>query len=120
MILLASAFHILVTSQYVVELGTALKDKALTGFAFHNFTMKTMADCFLACFNECLCMSFQMYNETECQLLSSNRFQSTLKPKIGFTYYDMLPETSQKVRNGSGDCYLRNPRYSTLFQLRKY
>jgi Flp pilus assembly protein protease CpaA len=62
MLLLASAFHILVTSQYIVELGTAFKDKALTGFAFQNFTMKTMADCFLACFNECLCMSFQFWN----------------------------------------------------------
>ena len=77
----------------------ALNDKALTGYAYINLTMKTVVDCFRACVDECLCLSFQRCSEAECQLLSSTRFQSTLDVKIGCIYYDMFPAPSQKVRS---------------------
>ena len=82
-------------NSYVVELNKALKNKALTDFAFRNLTMKTVIECFLACLEDCLCLSFQMCNETECQLLSSNQFQSTLVTMTECTYYDMHPTATQ-------------------------
>ena len=89
--------RVLVNS-YIVELNKALKNKAMTNFAFRNLTMKTVVECFLACLDDCLCRSFQMCNETECQLLSSNQFQSTLVIMTECTYYDMHPTASQQVR----------------------
>ena len=79
----------------MVELNKALKNKAMTDFAFRNLTMKTVMECFLACLEDCLCLSFQMCNETECKLLSSNQFQSTLVTMTECTYYDMHPTASQ-------------------------
>jgi hypothetical protein len=86
----------LVNSQYTIEMNKALEGKALTGSAFRNLTM---VDCFLACFEDCLCISFQMCNETDCQLLSSSQFQPTLDTIMGCTYYDMVPSSSKQVRN---------------------
>jgi hypothetical protein len=98
-VMITSGFEVLVNSQYTIEMNKALEGKALTDFAFRNLTMKTVLDCFLACFEDCLCISFQMCNETECQLLSSSQFQSTLDTIMGCTYYDMVPSSSKQVRN---------------------
>ena len=84
---------------YMVELNKPLKSKALTNFAFRKFTMKTIVECFFACLEDCLCLSFQMCNKTECHLLSSSQFQSTLVTMTECNYYDMNPTASQKVRN---------------------
>ena len=48
-------------------------------------------------FPSILCLSFQICHETECQLLSSNQFQSKLDALIGCTYYDMTPPASKQV-----------------------
>ena len=98
-VLITSGFEVLVNSQYTIEMNKALEGKALTGSVFRNLTMKTMVDCFLDCLKDCLCISFQMCNETECQLLSSSQFQSTMDTIIGCTYYDMVPSSSKQVRN---------------------
>ena len=85
-------------NSYMVELNKALKNKAMTNFAFRNLTVKTVIECFFACLEDCLCLSFQMCNETECQLLSSNQFQSALLTMTECTYYDMHLTASQQVR----------------------
>ena len=86
-------------NSYIVELNKALKNKAVTNnFAFRNLTTKTVVECFLACLDDCLCRSFQMCNDTDCQLLSSNQFQSTLVTMTECTYYDMHPTASQQMR----------------------
>ena len=98
--MITSCVHqrVLVNS-YMVDLNKALKNKAITNFAFRNLSMKTIVECFFACLDDCLCLSFQMCNETECQLLSSNQFQSTLVTMTECTYYDMHPTGSKQVRN---------------------
>ncbi|CAB3986032.1 small RNA degrading nuclease 5-like isoform X2 [Paramuricea clavata] len=93
--MITGGFEVLVNSQYMIEVNKALEGKALTGSAFRNLTMKTMMHCFLACLKDCLCISFQMCNETECQLLSSSQFQSTLDTIKGCTYYNMVPPSKQ-------------------------
>ena len=101
--MITSGFEVLVNSQYMIEMNKAMEGKALTGSAFRNLTMKTVVDCFLACLKDCLCISFQMCNETECQLLSSSQFQSTLDNIIECTYYDMFPSSAKQVRNSYYD-----------------
>ena len=86
-----------VKSHYMVEWNKALEQKAMTNFAFRKFTVKTVVECFLACVKDCLCLSFQMCNKTECHLLSSNQLQSALVTKIECTYYDMHPIASKQV-----------------------
>ncbi|CAB4033556.1 Versican core [Paramuricea clavata] len=73
----------------------ALNNKVLSGHAFRNLTMKSIVECFFACLEDCLCMSFQMCENTECQLLSSNQFRSpsTLLAVMGCSYYDMVPNS---------------------------
>ena len=86
-------------NSYMVELNKALESKGMINFAYRNFTMKTVIQCFFACLEDCLCLSFQVCNETQCHLLSSNQFQSTLVTMTECTYYDMRPAASQEVRN---------------------
>ena len=95
---MACRWQVFVNSQYLVEIGNALEGRVLTGHAFQNLTMKTVMECFLACIENCLCLSFQIFHETECQLLSSNQFLSKLNVLIGCTYYDMTPTASKQVR----------------------
>ena len=94
---MACAQQVFVNTQYLVKIGNALEGRVLTGHAFQNLTMKTVMECFLACFENCLCLSFQMCHEKECQLLSSNQFQSKLDTLIDCTYYDMTPPASKQV-----------------------
>ena len=63
---MACAQQVYVKSQYLVEIGNAIEGAVLTGHAFQNLTMKTVVECFLACFENCLCLSFQICHETEC------------------------------------------------------
>ncbi|XP_028416284.1 uncharacterized protein LOC114540214 [Dendronephthya gigantea] len=85
----------LAQSRYTIDKTKVLKDQVLYGYAFRNLTMKTVDECFLACYEDCFCMSFQMCSQnTECQLLSSNQFRlpSDLLDMTGCSYYDMLPD----------------------------
>ncbi|XP_028416304.1 uncharacterized protein LOC114540227 [Dendronephthya gigantea] len=82
----------------MVDKTKALTDQVLYGYAFRNLAMKTVDECFLACYEDCFCMSFQMCRQnTECQLLSSNQFQSpfALHSMMGCSYYDMVPDFEQ-------------------------
>ena len=76
---------------YKVDLKEAVKNKALHGYAFLNLTQTPIIDCFENCVKNCLCMAFQICQNTECQLLSSNRFLSSasLYQNHGCIYYDL-------------------------------
>ena len=85
----------LVQSHYMIDKTKFLKDQVLYGHAFRNLSMKSVDECFLACYEECFCMTFQMcHQNTECQLLSSNQFRSpfALHSMTGCSYYDMVPD----------------------------
>ena len=92
---------VLVQTQYLVEKEKALKDSVLYGHAFRNETVKRVVECFFSCLEGCLCMAFQIYNTTVCQLLSSNRFQtpSALSSLPLSIYYDMLPTQLHQVKS---------------------
>ena len=69
------------------------------GFAYNdvflNLTQTPLVGCFFRCSSDCRCGAFQMFKDTECQLLSSSRFEMMLQHMPGYTYYDMVP---RKVR----------------------
>ena len=94
-ITITSIFQVMVKPQYMVEMDKALSNKVLSGHAFRNLTMKSIVECFIACLEDCLCMSFQTCQNTECQLLSSNQFQSpsALVTMMGCSYFDMVPNS---------------------------
>jgi hypothetical protein len=81
----------------MIDKTKALDDKILLGYAFRKLTMKTVDECFFHCYEDCFCMAFQMCQSTECQLLSTNQFQSSsaLVTMKGCSYYDMLPDFEQ-------------------------
>jgi hypothetical protein len=99
-VLLLFALKVLVNAQYRVEKG--ITNKSLTGYAFHNFTVASIVDCFIACVKDCLCRSFQLYKNTQCQLLASNQYQSpaAFVDMTGYVYYDMVPPTLKQVKIG--------------------
>ena len=90
-------FLVLVQAQYMIDKTKTLDDKILLGYAFRKLTMKTVDECFFHCYEDCFCMAFQMCQSTECQLLSTNQFQSSsaLVTMKGCSYYDMLPDFEQ-------------------------
>lgn len=58
---------------------------------FLNLTETPRVECFYRCSTECHCSAFQMFKETDCQLLSSSRFLKPLQLMLGYTYYDLIP-----------------------------
>lgn len=78
---------------FLVDKSKALHDKALHDHAFRNITVGLFVECFIGCYKDCLCLAFQICNETECQLLSNNRYRTPilLKTLTGCSYYDMIP-----------------------------
>ena len=78
-----------------------VKDKALYGHTFLNLTDAPILDCFEYCVKNCLCVAFQICQDTQCQLLSSNRFltPSTFLTKYGCTYDDISPREQFQVNN---------------------
>ena len=96
-VLTMTLLTVYVNCQYMLNKSKTLKDTALEGAAFLNLTDTSVDMCFLACVQNCRCMTIQTFKSTECQLLSSNRFQDPLSlvSKRGYIYYDMRP--SQQV-----------------------
>ena len=82
---------------FLVEKSKAIHDKALYDHAFRNLTVGQLAKCMIECYKHCLCVAFQICNETECQLLSNNRFLKpiSLMTLMGCSYYDMIPIQTQ-------------------------
>ena len=58
------------SSQLII---TGIRDTALYGYSFLNISETTMEKCLARCLENCLCMSFQMCDDSnQCQLCSSN------------------------------------------------
>ena len=96
-LVLSIGFLVLVRCQYMIDKTKVVEDKALHGYHYRSHANKTEDECFLNCYKDCFCMAFQICKETECQLLSSNQFQSpsALVLGKGCSYYDMLPDLQQ-------------------------
>ena len=74
-----------------------LNDKASQ---YRHLTTESVDECFMHCYEDCFCMSFQMCKkDTECHLMSSNQFQneSKLIAAKGYSYYDMLPDIEKVI-----------------------
>lgn len=99
--LLLTAFLVLVRCQYMIDMTKVVEDRALNGYHYRTHSDKTVDECFLNCYEDCFCMAFQICKSTQCQLLSSNQFQSpsALVFVEGCSYYDMLPDL-QQVNHG--------------------
>jgi hypothetical protein len=92
----------------MIDKTKALENKILLGYAFRKLTMKTVDECFFHCYEDCFCMAFQMCQSAECQLLSTNQFQSSsaLVTMKGCSYYDMLPDFEQVKKFTAVDGFL--------------
>jgi hypothetical protein len=94
----------------MIDKTKALENKILLGYAFRKLAMKTVDECFFHCYEDCF--SFEMCQSKECQLLSTNQFQSpsALVTMKGCSYYDMLPDLEQvnKCTAVSGGARPRN------------
>ena len=80
-------------ANYQAEMSLKMeRNKALFGHSFLNISGLTMPDkCLEHCLKNCLCMSFQICDDTiECQLCSANKYLKPLemKPSQGCTNYD--------------------------------
>ena len=81
------------------------RNKALFGHSFLNISGLTMPDkCLEHCLKNCLCMSFQICDDTiECQLCLANKYLKPLemKPSQGCTNYDFGNREETEVKNQS-------------------
>ena len=73
------------------------QDKALYGHSLVNITNTNMEECMGKCLENCLCQSFQLCNEIECQLCSSKHelIPSALRERQGCMYYDFESDLSE-------------------------
>ena len=88
-VILTETLYELNISERKEDYGLAYSD------VFLNLTQTPLVGCFSRCSSDCRCGAFQMFKDTECQLLSSSRFEMMLQHMPGYTYYDMVP---RKVR----------------------
>ena len=82
---------------------TGMKNLAMQGHSFRNYTLSKPYECHVKCFEEkCKCQAYQI-RENRCELLDEDRFSAPedfLKEK-GYTYYDMNREYVNQVTSES-------------------
>ncbi|CAH3018803.1 unnamed protein product [Porites evermanni] len=80
-----------------------MKNLAMQGHSFRNYTLSKPYDCHVKCFEEkCKCQAYQI-RENRCELLDEDRFSAPedfFKEK-GYTYYDMNREYVNQVTSES-------------------
>ena len=73
---------------------TGIKNRAMQGHSFKNYTLSKPYDCHVKCFEErCKCQAYQM-RQNRCELLDDDRISAPedfLEEKK-YTYYDMNRE----------------------------
>ena len=95
LILVIVVYCFMVQAQFTYKV--ALKEKCLHGHQVRSLMVNHRAsDCFVTCWEHCLCVAFQIVDEIFCQLLSTSRFitPSSLVESPGCVYYDVVPEVS--------------------------
>ena len=85
----------LVVSQFGIHV-TGIRDKAVaTKFVLRTLNMagKSFDYCLSRCLEECLCKSFQVCGQSECELSSIDKSedQSKFRTRLGCVYYDLDP-----------------------------
>ena len=79
---------------------TGIKQHAMIGHSFKNFTVNKPFDCHVKCFDEkCWCQAYQIKG-SHCELLEEDRFSSPddFVEEDGYTYFDMNREFAIQVR----------------------
>ena len=79
---------------------TGVKNRAMLGHSFRNFTLSRIYECHVKCFDEkCRCQAFQI-SGNRCELLDEDRLSAPddFVNKDGYAYFDMTREYVQKVR----------------------
>ena len=101
---------------------TGMKNLAMQGHSFRNYTLSKPYDCHVKCFEEkCKCQAYQI-RENRCELLDEDRFSAPedfLKEK-GYTYYDMKREYVNQVTSESNVGCLRLCQRKTQTVCRDY
>ena len=94
LILLAVGHYVMVHTQFTYRV--ASNDRCIRGHQVQSSIVNHRAsDCFLACWENCLCIAFQIIDEIYCQLLSTTRLLTPLLESPQCLYYDVIPQ----VRN---------------------
>lgn len=78
---------------------TGIKNRAMVGHSFRNFTLPRTYDCHVKCFDEtCRCQAFQRSGQ-RCELLDEDRMSAPddFANKDGYAYFDMSREYVHQV-----------------------
>ncbi|XP_015766444.1 PREDICTED: uncharacterized protein LOC107345255 [Acropora digitifera] len=81
---------------------TRLKNRALMGHSFKNFTVNKPFDCYEKCSHErCRCQAFQIKGERSCELLDEDRFSAPheFQEEEGYKYFDLNREYKKPTNN---------------------
>jgi len=76
-----------------------IKNRAMVGHSFRNFTLPKTYDCHVKCFDEsCRCQAFQIAGQ-RCELLDEDRMSAPddFVRKDGYAYFDMSREYVDQV-----------------------
>ena len=76
-----------------------IKNRAMVGHSFRNFTLPKTYDCHVKCFDEkCRCQAFQISGQ-RCELLDEDRMSAPddFVRKEGYAYFDMSREYVDQV-----------------------
>ena len=76
-----------------------IKNRAMVGHSFRNFTLPKTYDCHVKCFDErCRCQAFQISGH-RCELLDEDRMSApdNFVRKDGYAYFDMIREYVAQV-----------------------
>ena len=82
------------------HLEQGIKNHAIVGHSFKNFTLPKIYDCHIQCFDEkCKCQAFQISGD-RCELLDEDRYSTPdeFKYTPGYAYFDMSREYIHQVR----------------------
>lgn len=85
------------------HLEQGIKNHAIVGHSFKNFTLPKIYDCHIQCFDEkCKCQAFQISGD-RCELLDEDRYSTPdeFEYTPGYAYFDMSREYIHQVTSDS-------------------
>ena len=80
---------------------TGIKNRAMQGHSFKNYTLSKVYDCQVKCFEEkCKCQAYQI-GKNQCELLDEDRFSAPedFVEEDGYVYFDTSREYVNQVTN---------------------
>ena len=75
-----------------VSFHAAIDNYAIYKHVIRSVKVSTVQECYERCIDDCSCQTFQLYQNTDCELLHEDQHSAPqdFKPRSGYRYYKLI------------------------------